>query len=43
MTAQSAQRLLLAHLAIMHPYAAAATALGDLPHLLLDALTAPIP
>jgi hypothetical protein len=43
LTAQSAERLLRAHLAIMHPYAGAATALGDLPHLVVDALTGPIP
>jgi len=36
-------RFLLAHLAVVYPYAVAATALGYLSHLVLDSLTGPIP
>jgi membrane-bound metal-dependent hydrolase YbcI (DUF457 family) len=42
-TAHSAERFLLAHLAVGYPYAVAATALGYLSHLVLDSLTGPIP
>ena len=40
---QSAVRFLLAHLAVVYPYAVLATALGYLSHLVLDSLTGPIP
>ena len=43
LNAQSAVRFLLAYLAVMYPYAVAATALGYLSHLVLDSLTGPIP
>ncbi|MGB0092621.1 MAG: metal-dependent hydrolase [Solirubrobacteraceae bacterium] len=43
LNAQSAVRFLLAHLAVVYPYAVAATALGYLSHLVLDSLTGPIP
>ena len=43
LNAQSAVWFLLAHLAVVYPYAVAATALGYLSHLVLDSLTGPIP
>jgi hypothetical protein len=42
-SAQPAVRFLLAHLALVYPYAVLATALGYLSHLMLDSLTGPIP
>jgi len=41
LSAQSAVRFLLAHVAVVYPYAVAATALGYLSHLVLDSLTSP--
>ena len=43
LNAQPAVRFLRAHLAVVYPYAVAATALGYLSHLVLDSLTGPIP
>jgi hypothetical protein len=40
---RSAVRFLLAHLAVVYPYAVLVTALGYLSHLVLDSLTGPIP
>lgn len=40
---QPAMRFLLAHLAVISPYAAVCTALGYFSHLVLDSLTGPIP
>lgn len=43
LNAAPAQRSLLAHLAVIYPYAVACTALGYLSHLVLDSLTGPVP